>query len=104
MIYEAAENSIKKLEDRPNTFTHHAANRNNNHAEQMHHGHGHQALVEGLKDCSHLISHGAGYRLLEELRANQIEVVITALTDPEIAIEQLLNGTLESNDEKACRH
>ncbi|MHC1736610.1 MAG: NifB/NifX family molybdenum-iron cluster-binding protein [Ignavibacteriaceae bacterium] len=107
IIYETEENKISSREYLNNTFTHHAQNpTEHNHEEHQHqgegHGHGHAALLNALKGVSHLIFAGGGWRLVDDLKANGITPVLTQHKDADSAVQLLLEGKLESQDDLTC--
>lgn len=107
IIYETDESKIISKEIRENTFTHHS--QNHDPAEKHHHlhgegnGHGHQSLVDGLKDCGSLIFNHGGWRLIEDLKAQNITPILTNEEVAENAVIKYLNGKLVISEENACR-
>ena len=80
LIYEIEGGKIISKENLENTFTHHKMGVHHHHREGHDHGqghHGHEYLAEGLSGCSHLICNAAGWRLVDELKQNNIEVIFT---------------------------
>ena len=110
IIFKTEDNSFAFEENRKNDFTNHGRSNHNHeehhgeHEHNHHHGGGHQRLIDGLKDCDYLIFNHGGHRLIEDLKNNGIQPILTSLTDPNIAMQQLLNGTLESNLDLTCNH
>lgn len=114
LILSIEDGKILSKEYRQNLFTHHA--RMNNGVEEQteqgehHHGqpygkehsHGHGKLAEGLKDCSHLICSGAGWRVVEDLKKFGVEIIFTTETDAETAALKYVKGDLEINEDGAC--
>ena len=76
MVYELDGEKIINKELRENVFTNHRM-----HKGHQHHGegggHSHSQLINGLKDCSYLISRGGGWRIVEDLKQNNITPVFT---------------------------
>jgi len=108
IVYTIEENKIISKEIRENNFTHHGRG-NHEEGEHHHHGqgagqHGHDRLIEGLKDCAHIIFHGGGWRLLDDLKANNISPIITPERVAETAVEKFIAGTLEYDESLVCRH
>ncbi|MHB1048598.1 MAG: NifB/NifX family molybdenum-iron cluster-binding protein [Bacteroidota bacterium] len=105
MVFDVAEGKILGKELRNNTFTSHGSG--GEHRHDHHHGEGagqqHIRLIEGLKDCSHLISSGGGWRVVEDLKANKIVTVFTDEKDITIALEKFLRGELVENADLVCR-
>ena len=106
VILEVENGEITSREYRQNLFTHHGRKNNDaeehDHQHRHGHGHGHERLAEGLKGCSHLICHGAGWRVLEDLKKAGIETVFTFESDVEQAAVKFEKGELEINEEGAC--
>ena len=105
LVYETSETGILNKELRENTFTHHriiGASHNVEHHGEEHHSH--QALVEGLKDCSHLIFQSGGMRVIEDLKSNNIIPILTDERIAEDAVLKLLNGKLEIKEDNSCSH
>lgn len=114
LIFSIADGQIISKEYRQNLFTHHRITNNceEPEEEQAHHkhgqpfgkehSHGHGKLAEGLKDCSHLICHGAGWRVVEDLKKVGIEVIFTTETDAVAAAIKYSKGELEINENGAC--
>ena len=106
IIIQVENGEIKSREYRPNVFTHHGRSENgeehgHHHGEE--HGHGHENLVEGLKDCSHLICTGAGWRVVEDLKKFGIEVIFTTESDAETSAIKFEKGELETDVDGTCR-
>jgi len=106
-IYDINGETIKRKEVRENTFTHHRMEKSQNH--EHHHGegqhHGHENLIEGLKDCSVLLFSGGGWRLIEDLEKHNIKPFLTEEADIEIAVRKFAKGELAENKELTChRH
>ena len=104
-IYETEGNSIKNIEFRENTFTHH---RQGLHHEGHHHGghghgHGHERLLNGIGDCKYLIFQSGGWRIIEDLKANNIQPILTDEKIADEAVQKFLNGELEQKEETGCR-
>jgi predicted Fe-Mo cluster-binding NifX family protein len=107
LIYETEGSKIISKEIRQNSFTHHGQNQD--HAERHHlqygvgHGHGHQNLVEGLKDCESLIFNHGGWRLIEDLKAHNLKPILTNEEVAENAVLKYLNGNLVISEDNVCR-
>ncbi len=71
VIFEAEGKEIKMQEYRPNTFTGHAKGLEG--AE--HKLHNHAPILDALKDCKVVISHGMGERMYNDLKRTGIEVL-----------------------------
>lgn len=107
IIYATDGSKIIGKEIRENSFTHH--NQNHDSAEKHHHlhregnGHGHQSLVDGLKDCGSLIFNHGGWRLIEDLKAHNIIPILTNEEIAENAVIKYLDGKLIISEENACQ-
>jgi len=107
LIFETDGAKILNTEVRENLFTHHRQNENSENENGHHHGgehaHGHQNLVEGLKDCEVVIFSHGGWRLIEDLKANNITPILTNEKIAERAILKYLKGELIENNENVCQ-
>lgn len=108
LVYETNDSEILKKELRENTFTHHRMHNENEHEHQHHHGegqaHSHQALVDGLNDCSHVIFQSGGWRVIEDLQANNITPVLTDERIADEAVLKFLKGELVTKEDNSCDH
>lgn len=109
LIYEVENSQIINKETRINTFTHHV--QHDHHHEESHHGHihgegihSHAELIEGLKDCSHIIFQSGGWRVIEDLKLNNIIPILTDEEFADTAVEKFLKGTLLQKEETGCSH
>lgn len=105
LIVTVENGEIKETEERENNFTNHGRG-NHGHGHHHHgedHRSGHQRLAEGLEDCSHLICHGVGWRLVEDLTVAGIKPILTNEEDALQAAIKLENGTLEILEDAECR-
>jgi predicted Fe-Mo cluster-binding NifX family protein len=103
IIYNIEDNKIVNTEIRENTFTHHAAGHGHNHGQHLGEGHGHESLVDALKDCSYLLFQGGGWRLIEDLKANNVKPFLTSEKIAQIAVEKLLRGELKEEENLTCK-
>ena len=105
MIYEINNDKVVNKELRENTFTHHRMEGNNHH---QHHGegggHSHANLIKGLKDCTYLISRGGGWRVVEDLRQNNIQTIFSDVELIDDAVNQFIKGELIDNPDLSCNH
>jgi predicted Fe-Mo cluster-binding NifX family protein len=103
MIYQLEGNKIVNKELRENVFTHHRM-----HQGHQHHGegggHNHTQLINGLKDCSYLISSGGGWRVVEDLKQNNIIPVFSDVELIEEAVDKFMNGGLKDDAGLVCNH
>lgn len=102
IIYEVDNDKIINKVEKENSFTNH-------HGEQHHHGHheenhnhSHSRLVDALKGCSHLICTNAGWRVVEDLKQNNIQVVFTNESNADLAAIKLSTGKLVINEDGVC--
>ncbi|MBZ0200773.1 MAG: hypothetical protein K8H86_12960 [Ignavibacteriaceae bacterium] len=106
IVYEVENNNVKNRTIRENVFTHHQTH-GHNHGEGHQHGegnHGHNELIEGLRDCQAVIFNSGGWRVVDDLRSNNIQPFLTDETDADTAIRKYLNGELEERPENRCTH
>ncbi|MDZ7764962.1 MAG: NifB/NifX family molybdenum-iron cluster-binding protein [Melioribacteraceae bacterium] len=109
LIVEVEDGKVLNTEERINDFTNHGrgghghgrGHGHGNHGEE--HRNGHQRLADGLSDCSHLIAHGMGWRLVEDFTKANIKPIITNEVDAVEAAKKLENGTLEILEDAECR-
>ncbi|MBX3009312.1 MAG: hypothetical protein KF816_14925 [Melioribacteraceae bacterium] len=101
LIYEIEDNQIISREERENVFTNHKLDGDHHHGTHNH-SHGHSNLVTGLNDCSHLICSSAGWRVVEDLKKNGIEVIFTSENDAETAALTYCNGELDVSLDGTC--
>ncbi len=107
MIVTVDGNKITNKEPRENVFTHHRMHQHEENHEHNHGeggGHSHANLIEGLKDCSYLISKGAGWRLVEDLKQNNIIPIFTDINLIDDAAIKFIKGELINNPELTCNH
>jgi len=109
LIFDVENGEIKSKEERKNLFTRHGRDANSegehehhHHAEGHGHGHSHSALSEGLSDCSHLICHAAGWRLVEDLTKAGVETIFTTEINAEETVIKFEKGELEINEDGSC--
>ena len=109
LIIDVENGEILKKEIRKNSFTDHALSKTegNNHGYNHGGGHGnndgHKRLAEGLIDCKYLISHGMGWKLVEDIKSFGIEPLVTTESNVEIAAITLEQGKLKMVDNLICR-
>jgi predicted Fe-Mo cluster-binding NifX family protein len=103
MIYQVEGNNIIKKELRENVFTHHRI-----HQGQQHHGegggHDHKQLINGLKDCQYLISSGGGWRIVEDLKQNNITPIFSDIDSIDEAVDKFIKGELKDDEGLICNH
>lgn len=107
IVFEVEDNKIVNKVIRANSFTNHGHHDHQYDEEHHHHGeghgHGHHNLIEGLKDCEALIFNHGGWRLIEDLKANNINPVLTDELLAEDAVKKYLDGTLVISENGVCQ-
>jgi predicted Fe-Mo cluster-binding NifX family protein len=103
LIYEIDDKKIIAKEEKENTFTLHKIGEHHHGQHDHNHSHGHARLVDALKGCSHLICSAAGWRVVEDLKQNNIEVIFTDEESAEYAALKFAEGTLVINSEGVCK-
>ena len=104
-VYEINDGKILNKEARENLFTQHRRSRQGH----QHHGqgegrHSHEHLINGLKDCSCLISSGGGWRVVEDLKRHNITTLFTNEELIEDAINKFIKGELKNETDLVCDH
>ena len=108
MIYEIDGEKIMNKDLRENNFTNHRRGGGHHHGEGEGHGgqghgrHSHEHLVNGLKDCTYLISSGSGWRVVEDLKQHNITTLFTDLEQIEDAVNKFINGELKNESDLVC--
>ena len=100
VIFEIKGKEIKSQKYRPNTFTHHVRELEG----AGHNTHDHTPILNALKDCKTVISHGMGRRIYDDLKRIGIEVFVTDETDVRKAIDLYINGELIDKQDITCYH
>ncbi len=103
VIYSVEDKKITNKEIRENTFTHHHAHHHHGD-EENHHGHNHANLINGLKDCEVVIFNAGGWRIIEDLKANNIIPFLTEERIADEAAQKYINGELVETENNACSH
>jgi predicted Fe-Mo cluster-binding NifX family protein len=100
VIFDIEGKEVKNQEYRLNTFTGHARGLENSD----HNLDRHAPILEALKDCKVVISHGMGMRIYNDLKNTGIEVFITDMTDIKQALDSYLQGSLVDHPDLGCNH
>jgi predicted Fe-Mo cluster-binding NifX family protein len=100
MIFELEGKKVKSQKYRPNTFTGHARGLAGLGHEIDRHG----PIIEALRDCKAVISHGMGRRIYDDLKQAGIEVFVTDEIDVENALALYLNAQLIDRPDLGCNH
>jgi len=106
MIFDIDDEKIIDKELRENVFTHHRMS-NQHHGHHNHGeggGHSHAGLIEGLKDCSYLVSHGGGWRVVEDLKQYNITTLFTDVETIDEAVNKFIRGELKNETDLVCDH
>ncbi len=100
VVYDIEGDRMTFQEYRQNTFTGHGMGHNESEP-----GHNcHSSIINALKDCKAVISHGMGRRIYNDLRAAGIEVIVTDQTDVQSALNLFCKGNLKDYHELSCKH
>jgi predicted Fe-Mo cluster-binding NifX family protein len=103
MIYQLEENKVVDKELRENVFTHHRTHQGHHHHGEGG-GHNHTQLINGLKDCSYLVSSGGGWRIVEDLKQNNITPIFSDIETVEEAVDKFIAGELKNDAGLLCNH
>lgn len=112
IIYEIDNGKIINKESRENQFTNHrmgGAQQHHHREGEAHRGqgqgrHSHEHLINGLKDCSYLISSGGGWRVVEDLKQRNITTLFTNVESIDDAVNKFINGELKNETDLVCDH
>jgi len=104
-VFEIKDGKILNKEARENLFTEH---RRGGQGHQ-HHGeaggrHSHEHLINGLNDCSCLISSGGGWRVVEDLKQHNISTLFTNEEFIDNAVNKFIKGELKNETDLVCDH
>ncbi len=104
-VYEIKDGEILNKEVRENLFTEHRRGGQ----RHQHHGegegrHSHEHLINGLKDCSCLISSGGGWRVVEDLKQHNITTLFTDEEFVDNAVNKFIKGDLKNETDLVCDH
>lgn len=101
VICAIEEGKEKSREYRVNTFTGHARGMEGAGHE---HSDKHACILDALKDCKVVISHGMGQRLYIDLQNAGKEVFITDEVDVDNVVQSYIAGKLVDKPEMGCTH
>ncbi len=103
MIFEIDKDKIVNNETRENQFTNHQRGGEHHHHHGEGHGsHSHTHLINGLKDCQYLISSGGGWRVVEDLKKNNIITLFTDVESVDEAVNLFIKGELMNEVDLTC--
>ena len=109
-VFEINDGKILNKEARENLFTNHRRGGAHHHGEGEGHGgqghgrHSHEHLINGLKDCSYLISSGGGWRVVEDLKQHNISTLFTNEEFIDNAVNKFIKGELKNESDLVCDH
>jgi predicted Fe-Mo cluster-binding NifX family protein len=103
MVFEIDKDKIVNKETRKNQFTNHQrGGEHHQHYGEGHSSHSHTHLINGLKDCQYLISSGGGWRVVEDLKKNNIITLFTDVESVDGAVNLFINGELLNEVDLTC--
>jgi predicted Fe-Mo cluster-binding NifX family protein len=100
VIAEIEDKELVKSEYRENTFSGHARGLEGADCGIDRH----RPILEALKDCQVVISHGMGRRIYDDLKNVKIDVYVTEETEVKRAIELFLKAELIDRPDLSCEH
>ena len=105
VVYEIDGEKIINKELRENLFTNHRMmKQSHQHRGEGEERHSHTHLINGLKDCSYLISGGGGWRVVEDLKQYNIITLFTGIESIDEALTKFIKGELKNDSELVCSH
>jgi len=104
LVFEINGENIISKELRENVFTNHRMVHHDHNYHDEGRAHSHTHLIEGLKDCKHLISRGGGWRVVEDLKQNNILTLFTDIDLIEDAVKLFIKGELKNELGLVCNH
>jgi predicted Fe-Mo cluster-binding NifX family protein len=60
----------------------------------------HARMIDNIKDCETVISHGMGQRIFEDLRQNGIKAIVTDADSVEDALRMFLDGSISNRTDR----
>jgi predicted Fe-Mo cluster-binding NifX family protein len=100
LIVELRNKDVVSREYRSNVFTGHARGLNGQHGHN--HDDRHGPILDALKDCNIVVSHGMGRRIYEDLIVGGIAPFITNETEIDQALALFNEGRLDNVPHLAC--
>lgn len=106
LIYQIENGEIKNKSKLENEFTPHALGEchDETHGHTEGHHHSHQPVLDALKDCQAVITGGMGWRFAEDLKARNIQPIMTVKRPADEAVEEYIKGKLKTSDVGFCQH
>lgn len=104
IVYTVEDTEIVKKEIRKNTFTHHKqyGHSVHHHDEGHSHGHGHARVIDALKDCEALIFKSGGWKLVDDLKQNNIAPILTDEILADDSVMKYAKGELLIKEDNVC--
>lgn len=103
IVYTLEDSKILKQEIRENTFTRHRHGQQGGHHHGGEHTHGHTRIIDALKDCEVLIFKSGGWRLVDDLKQNNIVPVLTDEILADDAVIKYVKGELVIKEDNVCK-
>jgi predicted Fe-Mo cluster-binding NifX family protein len=103
VIYDIENNEASRVEYRTNRYTAHAQGKcdgDEHHSDHQHHSH--DDLLGALHDCTVMLAHGMGPRLVNDLTHRNIQVTFCDETLAEDAAKKLASGQLTTREDSGC--
>ncbi len=104
IFYTIEDGKIVNREIKENNHTHHKMHGHDHTGEEHSHGHSHSGLINLLDGCSALIFSYGGWRLIEDLKQNKINPVMTDVSLADEAALLYSTGKLVNKEENTCNH
>jgi len=101
--YEIQDDKIVSRVQIENYLSHHKRDGERRENHEAEHSHSHSRLIKILNGCSHLICKGAGWRVVEDLKQNNIEIVFTKEEIADNAALKFSENALEITDSGICK-
>jgi predicted Fe-Mo cluster-binding NifX family protein len=103
VVYSIDDHHAKKEEYRENTAGH---DHHHAHGEdtEAHHHHDHHGMIELLRGCDTVLAMGMGPRLVNDLEAEGIKIVLTYEPDIVKAVDAFVSGLLVKDAPRSSCH